>query len=664
MYTWSAPSNHAGNAAAPGPAGGTGPTGPPGPASGVGLGGGAGATTAGGAATGPGGPVPVPGGGNPRLEPPGSAAQSASSSSFQMPHLRWPPSMMSRSSAAATTTAPHTGHAHGHAGQHTTLPNLAANLRMGTPNSTAQHLPHQSPVHHSHAQIQIPTPGHHPHPHAHTNTHPHSHSHPHSHQHSHSQAQAQPYAPGRHADVSVVVDARQGQTPQHHQHRHQQQHPHQQQHQTQAESMESSDSEQSDGGHREGRGGSGGDGSGDPDFTPSPGENIPSRREGGRGRRDNGRGGGRREADGMSAANPVLIDNSVGDEIASGGGGGSGAGNDASRKHGKRLTTKEEVSLFDICNRHAEEFGQRSNLCNWWRTVTAEFTHEQGHPYSWHSVRRKVELVTKQRMKFLHDQREKGGTEADDMSNPRWRASVDAWIPTWQRWEDAEARRIEKRDSRRPRKRKDRSWEPSAGGWEAPNSSDGGWRAASSPVVDNNRAFVHNTNNQSTSTPSQVRLPPGFDNMFTTPTATWSPMTGAPAASPAQRAAAPSSSGAADNSMMSAMLETLGKLNKHLDTVNPEQQNASPLASSLAGPPNQPNATPRRASQQDADGEDSDPPTLSATAMGKLKDELRRELRQEIRSELEKDRAAFEDRLDSVQRTQEMILEMLRQEPA
>ncbi|KAK1145410.1 Transcription factor rbf1 (RPG-box-binding factor) (Repressor-activator protein 1) [Aspergillus melleus] len=632
MYSWPGHSNHAASASAPGPAGGAGTTGPPGPTAGVGLGGGAGASApaAGTAAPGPGPGPGGPGGpgGNPRIESPGSA----SSSSFQMPHLRWLPSMLSRSSAA---TAPHTGHGQGsHAGHagHTTLPTISSGLRMGAPNTTPQqHLPQQSPVHHPQAQI-------HPHAHIHANTHTHAHTHRHSHSHQHSHSHSQP------PPVSVVVDARRGQQAQ-------------PQHQQQAESMESSDSEQSDGGHREARGGSGADGSEEVEYMPSPGENTPSRRTGGRGRAADGHRSNRHGADGMSATNPVLIDHSRGDEvgIVDGAGADADGGNDTSRKHGKRLTTKEEVSLFDICNRHAEEFGQRSNLCNWWRTVTAEFTSEQGHPYSWHSVRRKVEIVTKQRMKFLEDQREKGGSEADDMSNPRWRASIDAWIPTWQRWEDAEARRIEKRDSRRPRKRKDRSWESSGGWGEGPtNSSDGGWRATSSPVVNQSSSFLPPSATQS----PQVRLPPGFDNMFN------SPMVGG--TSPATKAAGSSSTlgntSMPDNNMMSAMLETLGKLNKHLDTVKPDQQNASPLASSLAGS-SQRDQNPRRASPQDSDGEDSEPTGLSAAAISKFKEELRQEMRQEIRNELEKDRAAFEDRLDSVQRMQDMILTMLRQEP-
>lgn len=83
-------------------------------------------------------------------------------------------------------------------------------------------------------------------------------------------------------------------------------------------------------------------------------------------------------------------------------------------------------------------------------------------------------------MKFLEEQREKGGTDADDLSNPRWRAAVDAWIPTWQRWEEAEARRIERRDlrARNSRKRKDRSFDL----WDG--NSDG-WRPSATPVVEN-----------------------------------------------------------------------------------------------------------------------------------------------------------------------------------
>ncbi|THC95683.1 hypothetical protein EYZ11_004850 [Aspergillus tanneri] len=457
---------------------------------------------------------------------------------------------------------------------------------------------------------------------------PHAQSHTQHHSRSHSQA--------RHSALSVVVDTRRpalGPSSQ-------------QQQRQQMETMESSDSEQSDSGPREGPGGGG---SGDPDYASSPGENM-HREEMRRSGRDDGRIHGHipgrmsmgNEGEGMSL-DPEVMATAV---VAAAGEEGRGA-TDLARKHGKRLTTKEEVILFDICNRHAEEFGQRSTLCKWWMTVTAEFTRDQGHPYSWHSVRRKVEVVTKQRMKFLEDQREKGTSEADDMSNPRWRAAVDAWIPTWQRWEEAEARRIEKRDSRRPRKRRHRSWE-----------------ATSGPVSDHRLGQSPSTmpSLPPMMTPAQnaaVRLPPGFDNMFSTPTST---SVGAAGAGRAPHPPASSPMGTADNGMMTAVLETLGKLNKHLDTVNPEAaHSSSPVVSSLLTGSGAQQRTARPSdveSDGTPDGEDAGP-TISSDVIKKLKEELRREMR----DELERDRATLEEKLDSVQRTQEMILEMLRQEP-
>jgi hypothetical protein len=364
---------------------------------------------------------------------------------------------------------------------------------------------------------------------------------------------------------------------------------------------------------------------------------------------------------------------------------GTGAGGDTPRKHGKRLTTKEEVSLFDICNRHAGEFGQRSNLCKWWKTVTEEFTRDQGHPYSWHSVRRKVEIVTKQRMKFLEEQREKGGTDADDLSNPRWRAAVDAWIPTWQRWEEAEARRIERRDLRvrKSRKRKDRSFDL----WDG--NSDG-WRPSATPVVENRfqdqgpgpgpgqsqqaqppsvypaspPVPAASTGAGSTTVQNTVRLPPGFDSMFASqtpqPNRTATPATGGwsyPQASATSHS--PHAPSALESSMMTAVLETLGKLNRHLDAVSTDPR-SSPLVTSLAT-----NGQIARENGISHDGAvDGAPGSMSSAIINQLKDELRQEMQDELRRELEKDRASLEEKLDSVQRTQEMILEMLRQEPS
>lgn len=437
------------------------------------------------------------------------------------------------------------------------------------------------------------------------------------------------------------------------------------------------------------------------------------------------------------------VSSGTGRRIAAAGGGGGGAGGLAitattdedrdgdhamdninisggdTRKHGKRLTTAEEVSLFDICNRHAGEFGQRSSLCKWWINVTAEFTRDQGHPYSWHSVRRKVEMVTKQRMKFLEEQREKGttgrssGSSSEDLSNPRWRAVVDAWIPTWQRWEDAEAKRIEKRDSRKTRKRKSRPWEYS---WDhAVESGSDGWRVASSPVVDTTTSYHHSVTTSpvvpsvvtaapvSTHNPVPVRLPPGFDSMFPSPnpdpnpnpdvnpnpnlspqttpqtqrTTTYSsyqPIPPPASSTPTTTATTTttilppttttaSTSASPETNLMTALLETLGKLNKHLDAANPDPR-SSPIISTLVSTAPGQHPSPSNTTQHSsADGNTGDNAALAAS-LAMLKEELRREMHQELRREIERDRASLEERLDSVQRTQDMILEMLRQEPA
>ena len=362
-------------------------------------------------------------------------------------------------------------------------------------------------------------------------------------------------------------------------------------------------------------------------------------------------------------------------------------GGDA-RKHGKRLTTKEEVSLFDICNHHADEFGQRSNLCKWWNTVTDEFTRDQGHPYSWHSVRRKVEMVTKQRMKFLEEQRDKGGNAGEDLSNPRWRAAVDAWIPTWQRWEEAEAKRIEKRDSRKTRKRKSRAWDYS---WETTAAADA-WRAPSSPVgaappplplpsaaasIPAVTAPAPTTTTVSTSQNSiPVRLPPGFDSMFSNPnpspptpqtqkTTPYSSYHPTPPAPTPPETSSPAAAATATESMTTALLQTLGKLNKHLDAAapdphpHPHSSASSPFISALVsttGSQTQPQ--PQHQHQHSTD--DTNAMTITPTSLSMLKEELRREMQDELRREIEKDRASLEEKLDSVQRTQEMILEMLR----
>lgn len=404
------------------------------------------------------------------------------------------------------------------------------------------------------------------------------------------------------------------------------------------------------------------DAPGDADYVPSPGEVNAG---GGRRRRRGGGTGGGLAVANDDRDNPIdEADMNTANQLMA-------AGNNAAsneRKHGKRLTTSEEVSLFEICNRHAPDFGQRSNLCKWWITVTAEFTRDQGHPYSWHSVRRKVEMVTKQRMRFLEEQREKGAAASEDLSNPRWRAAVDAWIPTWQRWEEAEAKRIEKRDSRKTRKRKSRGWEYPWDTVVAPEEDDG-WRAPSVEHTPTGTPGYNQTPVQvqapvpvsstpvpalpQANVPVPVRLPPGFDSMFSNPnpspqsppTAPLAQKTPYQSISPAPAVAATAST---EPNMMTALLETLGKLNKHLDA-NPDPRSA---------------LAPGQQNHHLNGNEHNNTDNIMSTPLSLLKEELKREVREELRREIERDRASLEEKLDSVQRTQEMILEMLRQEPA
>ncbi|PYH83910.1 hypothetical protein BO82DRAFT_330508 [Aspergillus uvarum CBS 121591] len=586
---------------------------------------------------------------NPRIDSaaatitPTAAPPSTSASTLQMPQMPWLPSMIS---ARANP-------------QHATLPNLSTNLRIRqqpTPQPTALDTQQQH-QHHSHPR-SLPR---------------------HSQQ---KQLQQQP--------VPVVIDARQHQ----HQHQHQQKQRKQKQQQQQAVSIssEESDFDTSDCSVRQI---TTTDALGDQDYVSSDGMGASAQQQqrrhghhpvGGDGLIPNGNATTTRPS---TTTTTILIDDRDDLDLDA-----TAAGNDSAdnslnltgdregpRKHGKRLTTLEEVSLFDICNRHAHEFGQRSNLCKWWMTVTEEFTRDQGHPYSWHSVRRKVELVTKQRMKFLDEQRERGGSESDDRSNLRWRAAVDAWIPTWQRWEEAEARRIEKRDSRRPRKRKDREWEVGSG---SPLVNVGG--AAAQLPTPSQQAL--STPPASTPQHTKVRLPPGFDNMFAsqpqsqyhTPTPVPATMLGGAASSGGEAGNAESSS------MMSAVLETLGKLNRHLDAANStttptsskptKTTDSRSRAATTTTTQQQPQQRSQSQSDSSSDPDDPSSPTQASKMSQassllipthliiKLKAELREEMREEMRSELAKDRASLEEKLDSVQRTQEMILEMLRQEPS
>lgn len=121
--------------------------------------------------------------------------------------------------------------------------------------------------------------------------------------------------------------------------------------------------------------------------------------------------------------------------------------------------------------------------------------------------------------------------------------------------------------------------------------------------------------------------------------------------------------------MVGAVLETLGKLNRHLDSVSSNgalaDARASPVISALAQPTSnsagQNRDTPAGQRQSPSNNL---PPVDLERMKEQLRQELKEEFRQEMQEQLRRDRAGLESRLDAVQRTQEMILEMLRQEPA
>ncbi|KAJ6001711.1 hypothetical protein N7522_006938 [Penicillium canescens] len=365
------------------------------------------------------------------------------------------------------------------------------------------------------------------------------------------------------------------------------------------------------------------------------------------------------------------------------------------RQH-RRLTTKEEVALFEICNQNADTFGSRSNLCKWWISVADEFkrTHD-GRSYSWHSVRRKVEMVTRQRIKSLEDQRQRGSTAAEGLMNPEWRAAVDAWVPTWQRWEDAENHRIAKRDEIRKRKQppprrqnegrgqsqvrksgEPEPWRIHLGSATSPTdvgtatighsaaSTLGDSLPAASPTLPTSIPTVSQPapfpeqSSPPVPAPTSLRLPPGFENMFSNP-----PMT-APTASYPPTSTTSKTPDTDGGEIFNAAVQTLNRLHNHFDGKDLDTQRIPPFFHAVA------KAAPEKANRNRSSQlplprqSQSSPHSPPPIDIEQMKEELRQEMRVEIRRELERDRAALEDKLDSVQRTQEMILEMLRQEPA
>jgi hypothetical protein len=388
--------------------------------------------------------------------------------------------------------------------------------------------------------------------------------------------------------------------------------------------------------------------------------------------------------------------------------------------HARRLNTEEEIKLFEICIKHSSTFGERSKLCEWWKNIANEFIENYGGPYSWHSVRRKVDLVTRQRIKYLADLKE-GKIEADQATDP-WKKVLDEWIPTWEKFEVSEKRRIEVRDQRAAmRKRKD---PPAAGAAGAAAGASGSSPSSPAPSSSTPTAKRKSTGatpsagaaappgswqatpNKWTAGPSPygpppypmsagpmgppppstpgMKMPDGYDTMFRSPahptTHPLYPYPPPPQPYYAPHMATPPGPGA-DSNLTSAVLETLTKLNKHLEKAN--GSTSSPIVAALTGS-NKSNdkdtnntttttttttaengtrsSSSSSTSSEQADAEEETQgtqTTISATALKKLKNELRAE----FETELAKIREAFTSKLDTLEQTQEMIMEMLRQEP-
>jgi hypothetical protein len=116
--------------------------------------------------------------------------------------------------------------------------------------------------------------------------------------------------------------------------------------------------------------------------------------------------------------------------------------------------------------------------------------------------------------------------------------------------------------------------------------------------------------------------------------------------------------------IFNAAVQTLNRLHNHFDGKDLDAPSISPFFHAVAKAASE--KANRNPSSQLPLPRQSQSSSHSPTPIDieQMKEELRQDMRVEIRRELERDRAVLEEKLDSVQRTQEMILEMLRQEPA
>ncbi|ODH52926.1 hypothetical protein GX48_00794 [Paracoccidioides brasiliensis] len=365
------------------------------------------------------------------------------------------------------------------------------------------------------------------------------------------------------------------------------------------------------------------------------------------------------------------------------------------RKHGKRLTTREETALFEICNRHAASFGERNRLCEWWLNVTQEFTASEGHPYSWHSVRRKVELVTQQRIKFLEGL---DGKRGDDQADAAWSAAVDSWIPSWKRFQEQENERIYAKQGKRGRKRKSvvdadgvamgyQHMLPPGFDTMFPSSSKPGKAirieaplsipvtSGPPPTPSTTESLLTPTHQQRQQQQQQTHTPASVPVQTSVPQA--------PVSASQAIITAGTSSAATESAVGAAILETLSKLNKNLEAVSSRNHssNAMSLAAAAAAaahphailPPHQHQQPYQQKHSPNSAITNHNHPAHSHTSRpGQIQQnqipastlhQLKSELRAELLQEIQKDRAQLEEKLDSVQKTQEMILDLLRQEP-
>ncbi|EZG19952.1 hypothetical protein H107_01850 [Trichophyton rubrum CBS 202.88] len=339
--------------------------------------------------------------------------------------------------------------------------------------------------------------------------------------------------------------------------------------------------------------------------------------------------------------------------------------------------------------------------------ITLEFNRIEGHPYSWHSVRRKVEFVTQQRIKFLNGM---GGKRGDDQADAAWSAAVDAWVPVWRRFQQQETERISAKQGKRGRKRKSMAVDPA--NLDTPNHQP---PTPQPPPATQQPSQQHTPQQQQ----AEIQLPMGFGTMFNgNPTNNGAehphahPVNASTPDLLAPTASNPSSSSpqADPNNVSAATLKAISRLNNTPKAAISRNPNLSPSTAMLMSAAE--NSSTRRSfnspsvpvsvsitdthqqhhphqSGPGARGSNPANPGVpvtgvsgAPTANGNLTDvymadvsaaasavaqsisvsaidQIRTELRAEFREQLEKERSQLEEKITSVQRTQEMILSLL-----